>query len=277
MSKNKRGPTSKMPLSFLFQRKHVLTSLMKQSFTLIPFRLPVSASTWLCLLLFAFVVHTAQAQEGGKLKVKGKIIDAQSNAPLGFASVRLFKQADSSFATGGITTESGDFSIDAPAGSYYALLEFIGYKATKTAGFQLNKANAPHNFGNLKLTVSSKTLDEVVVQGEKSTMELALDKKIFNVGKDLANAGGTAVDILSNVPSVAVDVEGNVSLRGSNSVRILIDGKPSGLVSIKGGSGLQQLQGSAIERIEIITNPSARYEAEGMGGIINIILKKEQK
>lgn len=276
MSKNKRGPTSKMPLSFLFQRKHVLTSLMKQSFTLIPFRLPVSASGWL-LLLFTLFVHTAQAQEGGKLKVKGKIVDAQSNAPLGFASVRLFKQADSSFVTGGITTESGDFSIDAPAGSYYALLEFIGYKATKTAGFQLNKANAPHNFGNLKLAVSSKTLDEVVVQGEKSTMELALDKKIFNVGKDLANAGGTAVDILSNVPSVAVDVEGNVSLRGSNSVRILIDGKPSGLVSIKGGSGLQQLQGSAIERIEIITNPSARYEAEGMGGIINIILKKEQK
>ncbi|OIN56223.1 outer membrane beta-barrel family protein [Arsenicibacter rosenii] len=249
---------------------------MKQSFTLLSFRLPVSASGWL-LLLFTFFVHTAQAQEGGKLKVKGKIVDAQTNAPLGFASVRLFKQADSSFVTGGITTESGDFSIDAPAGSYYALLEFIGYKPTKTAGFQLTKANAPHNFGNLKLAGSSKTLDEVVVQGEKSTMELALDKKIFNVGKDLANAGGTAVDILSNVPSVAVDVEGNVSLRGSNSVRILIDGKPSGLVSIKGGSGLQQLQGSAIERIEIITNPSARYEAEGMGGIINIILKKEQK
>ena len=106
---------------------------------------------------------------------------------------------------------------------------------------------------------------------------MALYKKIFNVGKDLANAGGTAADILSNIPSVAVDVEGNVSLRGSNSVRILIDGKPSGLVSIKGGSGLQQLQGSMIEKVEIITNPSARYEAEGMGGIINIVLKKERK
>ena len=124
---------------------------------------------------------------------------------------------------------------------------------------------------------SAKTLDEVTVQAEKSTMELALDKKIFNVGKDLANAGGTAADILTNIPSVAVDVEGNVSLRGSGSVRILIDGKPSGLVSLKGGAGLQQLQGNIIERVEIITNPSARYEAEGMGGIINIILKKEKK
>lgn len=108
-------------------------------------------------------------------------------------------------------------------------------------------------------------------------MQLTLDKKIFNVGKDLANAGGTAADVLSNIPSVAVDVEGNVSLRGSGSVRILIDGKPSGLVSLKGGSGLQQLQGNMIDRVEIITNPSARYEAEGMGGIINIILKKERK
>jgi outer membrane receptor protein involved in Fe transport len=120
-------------------------------------------------------------------------------------------------------------------------------------------------------------LQEVVVQAEKSSMILSLDKKIFNVGKDLANAGGSASDILTNIPSVSVDPEGNVKLRGSDNVRILIDGKPSGLVSFKGGSGLQQLQASMIDRVEIITNPSARYEAEGMAGIINIVLKKDKR
>ncbi|HEV7350008.1 MAG TPA: outer membrane beta-barrel family protein [Telluribacter sp.] len=217
------------------------------------------------------------AQSGGKMKLTGKIIDSQSNEPLGYASIRLFRQADSTFATGAITTETGTFSIDATAGTYYALTEFIGYKPLTTSAIRLLEGSTSLDLGTLKLSVTSTTLDELVVQAEKSSMELSLDRKIFNVGKDLANAGGTAVDILSNIPSVAVDVEGNVNLRGSSNVRILIDGKPSGLVSFKGGAGLQQLQSSMIERVEIITNPSARYEAEGMGGIINIVLKKERK
>ncbi|QJW92381.1 TonB-dependent receptor [Spirosoma taeanense] len=217
------------------------------------------------------------AQTGGKLKLSGKILDGQANTPLVYANIRLFKQADSSFVTGAVTNDNGDFVMDAAAGNYYALLEFMGYKTQKTAPIQLTRDSSPHSLGTLRLLPSTNTLSEVIVQGEKSTMEMTLDKKIFNVGKDLANRGGTAVDILQNVPSVAVDGEGNVSLRGSGSVRILIDGKPSGLVSLKGSSGLQQLQGSSIERIEVITNPSARYEAEGMGGIINIVLKKERK
>lgn len=230
-----------------------------------------------CLCISIVFSEVSFAQIAGKLKLKGKVIDAQSGAPLSYASIRLFKLPDSSFVTGNITNDAGDFSIDAPAGTYYALLEFIGYKATKTAVFSLTPDNSPHDLGTLKIATSSRTLDEVEVRAEKSSMEMTLDKRVFNVGKDLANAGGTAVDILTNVPSVSVDIDGNVSLRGSNNVRILVDGKPSGLVSIKGGSGLQQLQGSSIERIEIITNPSARYEAEGMSGIINIILKKERK
>ncbi|GAB3515695.1 outer membrane beta-barrel family protein [Emticicia fontis] len=230
-----------------------------------------------CLSMSLFYVKVSFAQNAGKLKLKGKVIDAQTSAPLSYASVRLFKLPDSSFVTGNITNDTGDFAIDAPAGTYYALLEFIGYKATKTAVFSLTPDTSPYDLGTLKVATSSKTLDEVEVRAEKSSMEMTLDKRVFNVGKDLANAGGTAVDILTNVPSVSVDIDGNVSLRGSSNVRILVDGKPSGLVSIKGGSGLQQLQGSSIERIEIITNPSARYEAEGMSGIINIILKKERK
>ena len=231
----------------------------------------------LVFLLFFLSQLSSLAQTTGKFSVKGKIIDNQNNSALAYASVRLFKGSDSTFVTGAITDETGSFIIDIDAGKYYALSEFIGYNSRKTSGVNVSAENPQLDLGVIKLTASAKTLDEVVVQGEKSTMELALDKKVFNVGKDLANAGGTGVDILTNIPSVAVDVEGNVSLRGSNNVRILIDGKPSGLVSLKGGSGLQQLQGSMIERVEIITNPSARYEAEGMGGIINIVLKKERK
>lgn len=230
------------------------------------------------ILIFFLVLGFLQpvsAQTAAKVSVTGKIVDTQNNTGLSFASIRLFRSSDSSFVTGAITDETGAFSIETVAGHYYALSEFIGYDARKTSGIIVSKTAV--NIGTIKLAVSSKTLEEVVVQGEKSTMELALDKKIFNVGKDLANAGGTGVDILTNIPSVAVDMEGNVSLRGSNNVRILIDGKPSGLVSLKGGSGLAQLQGNMIERVEIITNPSARYEAEGMGGIINIVLKKERK
>ena len=231
--------------------------------------------TMLCFILSG--KNVVYGQSDTKLKVIGKIIDGQTNTPLGYASIRLFKTADSSFVAGAITDETGGFVVDIAAGNYYALSEFIGYKAQISSGVKLSQANSPLTLGSIKLTASAKNLDEVTIQAEKSTMELSLDKKIFNVGKDLANAGGTAVDILTNVPSVAVDVEGNVSLRGTGNVRILIDGKPSGLVSIKGGSGLAQLQGSMIERVEIITNPSARYEAEGMGGIINIVLKKERK
>lgn len=217
------------------------------------------------------------AQQSGKFRLTGKVVDAQQNAPLNFATIRVFKQADSSLVSGGVSDDKGVFTVDLPTGSYYGLLEFIGYKPAKVAAFQISRENSPLNLGTLSLKASAKTLDEVVVQAERSTMEVGLDKKIFNVGKDLGSSGRTAIDILSNVPSVAVGVDGSVSLRGSGSVRILIDGKPSGLVSFKGGAGLQQLQGSMIERIEVITNPSARYEAEGMGGIINIVLKKNQQ
>ncbi|MGN6494505.1 MAG: TonB-dependent receptor domain-containing protein [Agriterribacter sp.] len=229
------------------------------------------------LLLALLLQHNVFAQKQSSLKVTGKVVEAQAGTSLGFATVQLFKQHDTVAMASALTAEDGAFTIEAAAGTYYTTVEFTGYTTYKSTVFKLSADHAVFNLGIIKLSSSTKTLEEIVVQGEKSSMQLALDKKIFNVGKDLANAGGTAVDILGNIPSVAVDVEGNVSLRGSSSVRILIDGKPSGLVSLRGGSGLQQLQGNMIERVEIITNPSARYEAEGMGGIINIVLKKERK
>ena len=204
---------------------------------------------WIVLATLFLNSTFLEAQKG---LVKGKIIDAQSSAPLSYASIRVFKNADSSLVTGAITDDKGLFSIETPVGQFYAVLDFMGYKALKTPLFYISKEQMTYDFGTIKLTSSANTLDEVVVQAEKSTMELSLDKKIFNVGKDLSNKGGSATDILSNIPSVSVDVEGNVKLRGSDNVRILIDGKPSGLVSFKGSAGLQQLQGSLIERVEML-------------------------
>ena len=214
------------------------------------------------------------AQSG---RVTGRVVDAESDAPLAFSSIRIFKTADSTLIDGNITNDAGKFNLQVPFGQYYANIEFIGYNPLNTPFFVVNEENNSVDLGDLKLASSSQKLDEVVVQAERSSMELSLDKRVFNVGKDLANAGGSAQQILVNIPSVTVDPDGTVKLRGSNNVRILIDGKPSGLVTFKGGAGLASLQASMVERVEIITNPSARYEAEGMAGIINIILKKENR
>jgi ferric enterobactin receptor len=214
------------------------------------------------------------AQQG---KLTGKILDAESNAALAFSSVNVYAQADSSLIDGNITDDAGKFNFLLPFGKYYVGIEYMGYTSLTTPFFTLSADNRNIDLGDLSLMASSNSLDEVTVRAEKSSMELSLDKRVFNVGKDLANAGGSAAEILINIPSVNVGVDGTVSLRGSSNVRILIDGKPSGLVSFKGGAGLRQLQASMVDRVEVITNPSARYEAEGMSGIINIILKKDRK
>jgi outer membrane receptor protein involved in Fe transport len=221
---------------------------------------------WCC---FAIASLNLQAQ------VKGRVIDAQSGNPLPYATISLYQLPDSLLVDGAISEEDGQFRMNPKPGSYFAKVESLGFEHFFIGDFEVKKA--PLDFGNIRLKTAAEQLEEVVVQAEKSSMQMSLDKRVFNVGKDLANAGGNAAELLSNIPSVQVDVEGSVSLRGSANVRILIDGKPSGLVSVNGSGGLQQLQGSLIERVEIITNPSARYEAEGVGGIINIILKKEKR
>lgn len=230
-----------------------------------------------CLAAISLLGTTAFSQAAPTPMVRGRVVDASSKAPLAYAGIRMVNPATNQPAGGGLSNDSGYFSIQLPTGKYFAEIEFMGYAKFRSKEFSLATTGTVHDLGTISLQPVSGVLDEVIVQAEKSSMQLSLDKKVFNVGKDLANAGGTASDILTNIPSVSVDAEGGVKLRGSDNVRILIDGKPSGLVSIKGGSGLQQLQASMVERVEIITNPSARYEAEGMAGIINIVLKKETK
>jgi ferric enterobactin receptor len=247
----------------LFKMRKAFTSACSIFFTIFIFNLLCSKSTI--------------AQADTKFYIKGKLADSVSGKAIAYASIELFNAADKKLVSGSIAADDGGFSIETAPGTYYLLIEFMGYKSHKTNSFTLSAASKVFDLGILRLSATVKSMDEIIVQAEKSTMELSLDKRVFNVGKDLANAGGTASDILMNIPSVSVDGEGAVQLRGSGNVRILIDGKPSGLVSINGGSGLQQLQASMIERVEVITNPSARYEAEGMAGIINIILKKGRK
>lgn len=232
----------------------------------------LTSHTKIELFLFYFFLSNLSFAQN---KVQGRIIDKKTKAPLSFISVKVMSSPTNKLLSGNISSETGEFSIDLKMGSYYLNLESIGYTSIKTIVFDIKET--PVNLGEISMSASDMNLSELVVQGEKSSMELNLDKRVFNVGKDLANAGGTASDVLMNIPSVTVDPDGGIKLRGSSEVRILIDGKPSGMVSFKGGAGLRQLQASMIDKVEIITNPSARYEAEGQSGIINIILKKDSQ
>ncbi|MFT7606921.1 MAG: ferric enterobactin receptor, partial [Saprospiraceae bacterium] len=176
---------------------------------------------------------------------------------------------------GNVTDLDGKFSIETTADAY-AKVEFIAFHPKIINDIPFEKGIPTIDLGTIKLESDAEVLAEVEVVAEKSQMQLSLDKRVFNVGKDLASKGGTAEDILDNVPSVSVDIDGGVSLRGSAGVRILIDGKPSGLVGADNANGLRSIPANMIDRVEVITNPSARYEAEGMAGIINIVLKKNQ-
>ncbi len=212
-----------------------------------------------------------------KFFVKGQVINASSRAPVEFATVSVFNELDSSLVTGALTDVSGAFAIELAQGAYYLHIQFVGFQDVYLSNITLDQQHPVYEVGEVSFKENEKLLDEVVVQGERTQMELTLDKKVFNIGKDLSNLGGSATDILNNLPSVQVDVEGNVSLRGSDNVRILIDGKPSGLVGLSSNDALRQLNSNLVESVEVITNPSARYDAEGLAGIINIILKKDKK
>jgi outer membrane receptor protein involved in Fe transport len=205
------------------------------------------------------------------------VLEGATKSPLEFATITVLRQADSSLVTGGITEKDGTFSIEVEYGQFFVKVEFLSFSAKTIGGVVLSREKPMFDLGKIMLEADAEVLQEIEVRAERSQMQLSLDKKVFNVGKDLANTGGSAADVLDNVPSVTVDVEGNVELRGAGGVRILIDGKPSGMVGLSNSDGLRQIPANMIDRVEVITNPSARYEAEGMSGIINIVLKKERK
>lgn len=224
-----------------------------------------------CLLLLTSLFSFAQPrQQAPKVKVSGKVIEKSTNQPLEYASIYAQNTKNATIVSGGMTDAKGEFSFEVPAGVYYIKVEFLGFK---TVEFKDKEITNDSNLGTISVTPDTQQLDEVVIIAERSTVEIKLDKKVYNVGQDMMVKGGTASDVLDNVPSVTVDVDGNVSLRGNENVRVLIDGKPSGMAG-NVADALRMLPADAVEKVEVITNPSARYEAEGGGGIVNIILRK---
>jgi outer membrane receptor protein involved in Fe transport len=205
-------------------------------------------------------------------KIKGKIIDAETKEAMEYANVAVYLRKDSKLVTGAITNASGNFEIDElPVGEYYVQANFIGFGTTKVDNLKITPNSATIDMGILALAVDRTKVGEVEVVAERNRVEYKIDKKVINVTNDINAAGGSAVTVLENTPSVEVDIDGNVSLRGSSSFTVYIDGRPSVLT---GSDALKQIPSAAIQNIEIITNPSVKYDPDGMAGIINVVMKK---
>jgi len=220
---------------------------------------------WLLILSSVPLLIQGQRPQGQRpspIEITGTVVDDETGEPLEYATLILQSQRNPDRVTGGITDENGVFAVKTFPGRYNVSVEYLSYN-TYTANAQVFRSST--DLGVIRLEIDLEQLEEVEVTAERTTVELRLDKKIYNVGSDLTVRGGSVTDVLDNVPSVTVDVEGNISLRGNESVRILINGKPSALSGLNPET-LQQLPAEAIERVEVITNPSARYDAEGTAG-----------
>jgi len=208
-----------------------------------------------------------------KIKISGNIADSETAEPLEYATISLVNERFPNRIQGGITDRNGNFDIEIFPGKYNITLEYIGFQKV-TLKDRIIRETSP--LGDFKLNINSESLNEVELVGERTEVEIRLDKRVYNVGKDITVRGGSVTDVMDNIPSVSVDVEGNISLRGNDNVRILVNGKPSGLVGLSGSAALRQLPAESIEKVEVVTSPSARYEASGTAGILNIILKKDE-
>ena len=225
-----------------------------------------------------------------KLSVSGLVIDSLSNEPLSFAALSFISPQDNQLITGGIFNDEGRFIIeDVPVGVYKLLVEYMGYvpkiipevKVRPNKNSNDNNTQSPYSAMNAVIDIgvfnmikSVNQLEEIELVEEKPFVVQGIDRKIFNVDQDLTSSGSTAIELMEKLPSVEVDIDGNLSLRGSTQVRLYVDGKPSMLSS---SDLLGTLPSSMIESIELITNPSAKYSPEGMAGIINVVLKKNNK
>ena len=204
--------------------------------------------------------------------VSGIVTDSETSEPLEYATLSLEHKRIPDKIFGGITDENGKFSVDVNPGMYNIKIDYISFESYVNENLRV-VGNT--DIGNIALNIDVSMLDEVEVRAERTQVEIRLDKKIYNVGQDITVKGGNVSDVLANIPSIDVDFDGNISLRGNSNVRILINGKPSGLVGLSGPQGLRSLPSESIEKVEVVTSPSARYSAEGTAGILNIILKKQ--
>lgn len=223
------------------------------------------------LIGFLFLTSSIFAQ---KITVSGKVIEKSSEQPVEFAMIMLADKTTKSAITGATTDINGNFKMQTENANFYIEVTFIGFQKKTIETFEIVNGNV--NLGAITLSEDSEMLEEVEVVAEKSQTIFKLDKRVFNVGSDLSSTGASAYEVLNNVPSVNVNIEGVISLRGSSGVQILINGKPS-VIASEQGNALGTITADMIEKVEVITNPSAKYEAEGTSGIINIVLKKEER
>ena len=224
------------------------------------------------LLLLILSSSFAIAQEN--IEITGKLVEKETSQPIPYATLVIKDKSTNKNITGVITDDSGNFIVTTTKPNFYVEISFMGFETKTITEFTVT--NRKVNLGTIKLLPNSQALDEIVVTGEVSKTVFKLDKRVFNVGKDISSTGASALEVLNNVPSVNVNIEGDISLRGSSGVQILINGKPSVLAD-QSSNALGTITADMIESIEIITNPSAKYEASGTAGILNIILKKEEK
>ena len=227
---------------------------------------------FICCCFTIATLFSQKLNTSNSIIISGKVIDSKSKQPLEYATI-IIKNTVTKDISGGVTNLDGSFSIEIPKATYTIDVAFISFQSIK---FPKENIISDKDLGVIKLSEATNGLDEIVIVAEKTTVDIRLDKKIFNIGKDLSIRGGNASDVLGNVPSVQVSVEGTVSLRGNENVTILIDGRPSALVGMNGAEALRQIPAEAIEKVEVITSPSARYDAEGTAGILNIILRKNK-
>ena len=221
--------------------------------------------TVLALLLLMMNCFAAQ--------LTGKVVDNGTKQAIDFANVSVLKQGEDVPVTGTVTDETGAFSLELADGQYTVVVSFMGYTEQKR---EVTMAGKPVNLGRIALKEDTQVLQDVEVVGQGSSMRFELDKKVFTVDQNIASAGASVTDILENIPSVDVDQEGNISLRNSDDVEIWINGKPAGLNSENRAQVLQQMPAGTIEKIELITNPSAKFSPEGTSGIINLVMKKDR-
>lgn len=229
------------------------------------------------MFLLSLPLITAQDRpnfQGMGGRITGKILNSENNSPVEYANIIIYKKADSSQVTGTISDKDGLFELTRlMPGSYYINVQFMGFAKKTIDDVNLKMGAMQIDLGEIVLTADAIDLDQVVVEGQRPTLSYDIDKKVINLADLPSVISGTAIDVLENVPSITVDIEGNVSLRGSGNFQVLIDGRPTILESQE---ALEQLPASSIDRIEIITNPSAKYDPSGTAGVINVILKKDQ-
>lgn len=230
----------------------------------------------LTLFYFLFVIWASAQDERGAL-VSGQVEEAATSEPLAFVNVILFRLADTLQVQGAVTDQKGRFALSGiKPGKYFAQISFLGFDTKETSSFPIDPETKQFDLGKIGIQVSTHLLEQVEVIAEKSTYSFTLDRKVYNVEKDILAQTGSASDILQNLPAVNVEADGQVSLRGTSNITFFINGKPSALMRANPTAALQQIPASTIERVEVITNPSAKYRPDGIGGIINIVLKEKK-